>query len=182
MAEEKNIHTEQEPVGGDEGVGTGDQESSSEKQFSQEDLDNTLSKRLGKQKEKLSKEFDKKLKETVAEMEKRAKLSEEELERELANQKEQESKEREDKVTIRENRLDVIDALIDMDIPNPKGIAEFLVDLDGDKQDDNIQAFHSAFTDAVESAVAKRLAGEAPDDIDSSDSDDETGAPLQRFI
>ena len=139
------------------------------KNFSQEDLDAIAGKVRKEEREKAEKEANDKIQAAVAEAikeaERKAKLSADEREKELLAEQAKKNEERERNNTLRENRLDAIDALIDLEIPNPKKAAEFVVDLDKDKQAEKIEAFKDIVTEIAQAMTEDKLKGDTPEAI-----------------
>lgn len=138
------------------------QEEKQEKTFTQEELEKTLDARLKREREKAEKETADRLKKEREEWERQAKLSQEEREKEERERMKQETAEREREITLRENRADARELLLEKNIS--ADLVSFVVDVDADKTKENIEQLEQAFTKAVEAGIADRMKGETPKD------------------
>lgn len=149
------------------------------KTFTQEELDAIAGKVRKEAKEAADKEAQEKINSAVAEAikeaERKAKLSADEREKELLADQAKKNEERERNNTLRENRLDAIDALIDLEIPDPKIAAEFVVDLDKKVQAQKIEDFVSVLDKMAQSMVEKKLQGNTPDAVGEETGTQTTG-------
>lgn len=94
------------------------------------------------------------------EAEELAKLSESEKQQKILEKKEEELKDRENKVALANMKLEAIKIL------NEKGIdvelVDFVIDVDANKTNENIKKLETAFSKAVQKSVENRLKGKAP--------------------
>lgn len=118
--------------------------------------------------------------EQKAEDERLAKLSQEQRDQELKSKQEQEYKERERSVALRENRQDVYDNLVDRKLPADKEVVEMLTREDKEVSIKNVATFEKIFNDRVEKGIADRLAGNPPKDVD--DSSKKSTAEVQNYF
>ena len=114
----------------------------------------------------LIRKAEKKLKDEVskalAEAERQSKLSEAEREKEFKAKQQKELEDRERTITLRERRADAKDALSDRNIDTD--LVDFVIDIDEDKTNANIDKLEKAFNKAVEAGVKAKLAGTSPED------------------
>lgn len=113
---------------------------------------------LVKAEEKLKDEVSK----ALAEAERQSKLSEAEREKEFKAKQQKELEDRERTITLRERRADAKDALSDRNIDTD--LVDFVIDIDEDKTNANIDKLEKAFNKAVEAGVKAKLAGTSPED------------------
>ncbi len=130
--------------------------------FSQEQVNEIVSKRLAEANSKAEKRLQEEVAKAVAESERQSKLSKEELEEEFRAQHEQELAERERSITLRERRADAKDALAEKNIDS--SLVDFVIDLDEEKTNKNIEKLERVFNKAVELGVQAKLAGTSPED------------------
>lgn len=136
------------------------------KSFTQDQLNDIVSKRLGEFKSKAEKEFAEKLANEKAEAERLAKLSSEERERELTTKQLQELATKERELSIRENKLSAIAELDEAKIPLK--FVEFVADADIAKQQERLNTLKGEWQNAVSEEVKRQLAGTPPKDIKTS--------------
>jgi seryl-tRNA synthetase len=157
MGDKKDPEVETPDTTGETGDGTG------EKVFTQDDLN----KHIGKTKVELKAHFQKQLEEALAkeraEAEKLAKLSAEEKEKEMLDKANKDLSERAKAVTLQENTLKAKSDLLDKGIP--KELADFVVDVDEDKQNDKIERLTENWNVAIQKAVEDKLKGTTPKDV-----------------
>ena len=132
------------------------------KTFTQEDFDKQLSKTLSDKEAKLERKHTDKLKAEREDWERQAKLSSEEKESEATKRRDAESADRERGITLRENRADAREVLQSKNIS--ADLVDFVVDVDGDKTNENIDNLEKAFNKAVEIGVTAKTAGTTPTD------------------
>lgn len=139
------------------------------KTFSQTDMDNLAGKIRAEEKAK----YDEIVKNAVAnalkEQERQAKLTEEEREKEAKTKRETELKEREDKITLRERKLQAQEMLQEKHIPIE--LVEFVVDLDETKTKANVEKLIKTYNKSVELGVTDKLKGTPPTDFSNSNND-----------
>lgn len=145
------------------------------KTLTQEEFEKALSERLKREREKADKERAEALKKEREEWERQAKLSEEERKAEERKRMEQETAQKLRDITLRENRADAREILQEKNISTE--LVDFVVDVDADKTRENIINLESAFTKAVEAAVADRLKGQTPPDKSSTTNTAPADAP-----
>ncbi len=130
--------------------------------FNQEQVNDIVSKRLAEANTKAEKKLKEEVQKALAEAERQSKLTESEREKEFKAKQQQALDDRERTITLRERRADAKDALIEKNIdPN---LVDFVVDIDADKTEANIDKLEKAFTKAVEAGVKAKLAGTSPED------------------
>lgn len=130
--------------------------------FSQEQVNDIVSKRLAEANTKAEKRLKEEVSRAVAEVERQSKLTEAEREKESKVKQQQELDEREKTITLRERRADAKDALIEKDID--PSLVDFVIDIDAEKTSNNIDKLEKAFNKAVELGVKAKLAGNSPED------------------
>jgi len=151
------------------------------KTFTQEELNETISKRLKAEKEKSQKETQEAIDRALAEERRLAKLSSDEKEKELKAKQDSESKERENNTTRRENRLTALETFAELELP--KDLVDFVVDLDVEKQSEKIQSFKKAFDASVAERVKQRLEGKgSTKDVNNSDKTTDDGTGPQAYF
>ena len=145
-----------------------DKPNSEGKTFTQEDFDKQLSKTLADKEAKLEKKLQEKFEKELTERERLAKLSAEEKETEVRKKRDAETAERENGITLRENRAEARDILSEKSIP--AALVDFVVDVDLDKTKENINKLEEAYLKAVEAGVNDKLKGQTPKDKTNPDS------------
>lgn len=140
-----------------------------QKTFTQEEVDKLVGAYRKESREEMEaklkeveENFNKRLAEEKKEAERMAQLDAEERKAELDRQKEKELQERDLLITEKENRLKAIDKLSELEVPIK--LVDFVVDVDLDKQQKNIEVVKETFDKAVEEVVQKKLEGR--DDIE----------------
>lgn len=146
-------------------------EKDTKQKFSQEDFDKKLDERMKREREQADKRLADELKKNREDWERQAKLSAEEKEAEEKKTREAETAKREREITLRENRAEARELLVEKGISTD--LVGIVVDVDLDKTKENIDALEKSFTKAVEAGVAKRLKGDTPKDK-SNNADTET--------
>ena len=157
MDKETNPTPENNNDSGDKG-----QEDNKPATFTQEQVNEIVSKRLAEANTKAEKKLKDEVSKAVAEAERRSKLSEDERDKELKAKQKQELDDRERSITLRERRADAKDALSDRNIDTD--LVDFVIDIDEDKTNANIDKLEKAFNKAVEAGVKAKLAGTSPED------------------
>lgn len=140
------------------------QKKGEDKSFTQDDLDSLAGKVREEEREKYEAEMSKKLEEAKAEAERLAKLSAEEREKEIQSKYEDQLKQREREITMREHKSIAIEKLNEMKVPTH--LAEFVVSEDKGQMLEKIDVLKSAFDKAVEESVVERLKGKTPSGLD----------------
>lgn len=141
-------------------------EDKGEKLLTQDQFNEALAERLERERRRLNKETDAKIKEVKEEAERLAVLSAEEKEKELSQKNEAEIKNRLKEVSLRENRLDAIESLVQAKVPTE--LVEYVVSEDKDETMENTETFIRTFNESVAKAVADQLKGEPPKDISAN--------------
>ena len=173
MEDEKNNPVEVTPTETNEDDNKG---GSTDKTFTQDDIDKVVAKRINEEKEKNKKAIEEAVRSSISEYERKAKLSQDEKEKEDRAKRDAEDKERERSITLREMKLDALEMLVNKDIPTT--MVDFIVDVDKDKTEQNVEALAEAFSKAVESAVTSKLKGKAPEDPSKGNQSDKK--PVQK--
>lgn len=130
--------------------------------FTQEQVNDIVSKRLAEANTKAEKKLKDEVSKALAEAERQSKLSEAEREKEFKAKQQKELEDRERTITLRERRADAKDALSDRNIDTD--LVDFVIDIDEDKTNANIDKLEKAFNKAVEAGVKAKLAGTSPED------------------
>ena len=140
-------------------------EQTTNKSFTQADIDKAISERLKREKDASEKRIAETLKKEREEWERQSKLSEEQRAEEQRKQMESELSEKERNLALRENRADARELLIERGIDST--LVDFVVDVDADKTKDNVNQLEKAYAQAVKAGVDKALAGTTPKDTSS---------------
>lgn len=143
-------------------AGKTEDKSESPETFTQDQVNDIVSKRIAEVSAKADKKLKDEVAKAIADTERRSKLSEAEKEKELKVKQEEALKARENAVTLRERRADAKDELSRRNIDTE--LVDFVVDVDEDKTNENIEKLTKAFNDAVSRGVKAKLAGTAPED------------------
>ena len=136
------------------------------KTFTQADMDNLAGKIRSEEKAKHEQAIKDAVTGAIAEYERQAKLTEEQRENEAKTIREAKLKEREEKITLRENRVLAQEKLAKNNIPID--LVEFVVDLDLSKMEDKINTLAKTYNKSVETGVTDKLKGTPPVDFSSS--------------
>ncbi len=139
------------------------------KTFSQTDMDNVAGKIRSEEKAKNEQAIKDAVANAIAEYERNAKLTEEEREKEAKSKREAELKAREEKITLRERKLEAQELLQAKHIPID--LVDFVVDLDETKTKENIEKLAETYNKSVETGVTDKLKGTPPTDFSSSNND-----------
>lgn len=137
-------------------------EQTTDRSFTQADIDKAISERLKREKEASEKRFAETLRKEREEWERQSKLSEEQRAEEARKQMEAELSEKERSLALRENRADARELLIERGIDST--LVDFVVDVDPDKTRENVNQLEKAYAAAVKAGVDKALAGTTPKD------------------
>jgi len=151
--------------GSDGEVITEEKGKDSEKLLTQEQLEAVLKERLERERRKILKEAQEKIEKERQEAERLAKLSAEEKEKELIKKTEDEIKEREQQVAIRENRIEAVELFQKSGVPVE--LVSYVIDVDKDKTLENADNFIKKYKESVSKTVAEQLKGVAPKDLKS---------------
>lgn len=140
-----------------------------QKTFTQEEVDKLVGAYRKESREEMEtklkeveENFNKRLVEEKKEAERLAQLDAEERKAEEDRKREEELRGRDLLITEKENRLKAIDKLSELEVPIK--LVDFVVDVDLDKQQKNIEVVKETFDKAVEEVVQKKLEGR--DDIE----------------
>lgn len=133
------------------------------KTYTQTDMDNLAGKIRGEEKAKNEKAIKDAVANAIAEYERQAKLTEEEREREAKTKREAELKEREDQITLRENRVKAQELLVKNNIPTD--LVDFVVDLDVKVMEEKINTLSKTYNKSVETGITDKLKGNPPKDF-----------------
>lgn len=139
------------------------------KTFTQADMDNLAGKIRGEEKAKNDQAIKEAVDKAIAEERRQAKLTEEEREKEAKTKREAELKEREEQITLRENRVKAQELLADKNIPID--LVDFVVDLDATKMEEKIDTLAKTYNKSVETGVTDKLKGNPPKDFSNNDND-----------
>jgi len=158
----------------------GTQETEDPKSFTQEQVDEIVSKRINKE----SSKFEKKLLEMQTKMqedaERYSKMSEDEKKKEQDERKRKEDEDRDRNLTLRENKLEAREKLSELSMPSV--FVDIVLNVDLDAQNDNIEKIHKAWTTAIAEEVKKQTKGEAPKDPSSTEGDDKDADEAGSFF
>lgn len=141
------------------------------KTFTQADMDNLAGKIRGEEKAKQDEAIKIAVANALAEERRQAKLTEEEREKETRTKREAELKQREDELTLRENKIKAQEMLSQKNIPID--LVDFVVDLDESKTRDNIEKLAKTYNKSVETGVTDKLKGTPPTDFSNSNTNTE---------
>lgn len=136
------------------------------KTFSQEQVNNIVSERVRELKAQQDETVKNAVAEAIAEERRQAKLTEEEREKEAKTRREAELRDREEKITLRENRVLAQEELAKNNIPID--LVDFVVDLDVSKMKDKINTLAKTYNKSVETGVTDKLKGTPPTDFSNS--------------
>jgi len=154
-------------------------EKTEEKLLTQDQFDKALKERLDRERNKLLKETEAKIKEVQAEAERLARLSAEEKEKELTVKQNEEIKEREKGIAVRENRLDAIELFTEAKVPTE--LVTYVINEDRDRTLENTETFIKTFNESVAKAVADQLKGTPPKDISVNSNNNQAKKVVKSF-
>ncbi|MCL2094767.1 DUF4355 domain-containing protein [Candidatus Saccharibacteria bacterium] len=132
------------------------------KTFSQEEVNEIVSKRLGETKAKTEEMISKKLQEAEAEWERKAKLTAEEKAKEESERRTSELAQKERDIAIRENRAEARDILAEKKISSE--LVDWVIDADLDITKSNIEKLEKVWNKAIEEGVNAKMVGKTPTD------------------
>lgn len=141
---------------------TEENKTNTQKTFTQEEVNNLVQKRISEVQAKADERNKNAIAEALAEYDRKAKMTEEERLNEERKARDHELAEKEKSITLRENRADGIEKLAELNIDTK--LVDFIVDVDKDKMQKNIETFSKVFNEAVSKAVEAKLAGKTPTD------------------
>lgn len=148
---------------------TNNEDNKGGKTFSQADMDNLAGKIRGEEKAKNEQAIKDAVANAIAEYERQAKLTEEEREKEAKAKRDLELKEREEQLTLRENRILAQELLAKQNIPID--LVDFVVNLDANKTKDNIEKLATTYNKSVANGVTDKLKGTPPKDFSNNNND-----------
>ena len=154
-------------------------EKKEEKLLTQEQFDKAIKDRIERERNKILKETEARIKEVQEETERLAKLSSEEKEKELAEKYDRELKDKAKEISIRENRLDVIDLFVKSKVPT--NLVDYVLSDDRDKTLENAESFVNTFNESVAKTVAEQLRGTPPKDISVNSNDQQPKKVVKAF-
>ena len=150
----------------------GDKSEPNEKTFTQDQVNDIVSKRLSEANQKADKRVKDEVAKALAEAERQSKLTESESEKEFKAKQKAELDERERNITLRERRADAKDVLADKGIDS--SLVDFVIDVDEEKTNLNIEKLEKAFNAAVEKGVQAKLKGNTPEDYSTKPTEKKT--------
>ncbi len=139
------------------------------KTYSQADLDKLAGKIRAEEQAKNDQAIKDAVANALAEERRQAKLSDEEREKEAKSKRDAELKEREDKVTLRERRLEAKEMLQEKKIPTE--LVDFVIDLDADIVKAKVEKLAKTYNKSVETGVTEKLKGTPPTDFSNSNNE-----------
>ena len=142
------------------------EENKAGKTFTQEEVNGIISDRLKEVKSKNEQAIKDAVANAIAEYDRQAKLTEEQREAEAKTKREAELKERENNITLRENRVKAQELLAQNNIPID--LVDFVVDLDVNKMNDKIDVLAKTYSKSVETGVTDKLKGAPPKDFSNN--------------
>lgn len=128
------------------------------KTFSQEDINEIVSKRVKKAETKYAQELEK----ARQEWEQEAKLSQQEREKLLEEKKSKQLTEKERELNIKENRFYAMDRLIEKSLP--KELSDYVVSENQEEVDSKIEQLTKVWQAEIDKAVQAKLQGQTPKD------------------
>lgn len=148
----------------------------SSKTFTEEQVNKLIAKRVNEVNESNARRNKAAIAEALAEYDRKQKLTEDERLKEERKAKDDELAEKERSITLRENRADAIEALAAKNIDTK--LADFVLDLDKEKQELKIKQLEKTFNEAVTKSVEAKLAGKTPTDFGDGGKDKTKGKSL----
>ena len=139
--------------------------------FTQTDMDNLAGKIRSEEKAKNEQAIKDAVNNAIAEYERQAKLTQEEREKEAKSKREAELKARENDITLRERKLEAKELLQAKQMPIE--LVDFVVDLDKEKTEKNIEKLAKTYSKSVENSVTDKLKGTPPKDFSKSNENSE---------
>jgi crotonobetainyl-CoA:carnitine CoA-transferase CaiB-like acyl-CoA transferase len=147
---------------------TGKDKGTDSKTFSQDEVNDIVSKRINEVKTKNEETIAAKIQEAQAEWERKQKLSDEERLSEARKAKDEELANKERDIALRENRADAREVLQEKSIPTE--LVDWVVDVDADTTKKNIEDLEKVWNKSVEAGVEAKLKGSTPTDKSKSSS------------
>jgi len=161
--EEKKTQVEETSSDTKEEVTDGGQENTSPT-FTQEDVNQLITKRLAEEKSRTEKAVQKRLAEERAEWEKQAKMSEEEKEKATIEKAKQENEATRRELTLQKNQILVYKRLGELGLPNNEEVVDMLVTDSEETTVQRVEAFHKTFTTELTKGIEAKLSNKAPVD------------------
>lgn len=143
-----------------EGEESNEDKGGTEKQLSQDQVNDIIAKRLAKEKAKWEKDYNKKLEDEKAEAERLATLSANERAKAEAEKRAKELDAREAELKRKELKVDCENELQQRGLSAT--FSQFLLGADAEITQSNINTFESAFKEAVKEEVETRIKGKTP--------------------
>ena len=137
-----------------------EEESGSDKSFTQEELNEVIKDRLAREKLKWEKSLDTKLEDKLKEKQRLSEMSEEDRERERMTELEKQLVQREQELVRKELFADTETVLRERSLPT--SLASFVVGEDSETTLENVKQFQTLFEDAVKVETKNQLAGVTP--------------------
>jgi hypothetical protein len=160
-------------------VPTNEDKNAGNKTFSQTDMDNLAGKIRSEEKAKNDQAIKEAVANAIAEYDRQAKLTEEEREKEAKSKREAELKTREEKITLRERKLQAKELLQEKNIPTE--LVDFVIELDETKTKENIEKLAKTYNKAVETGVTDKLKGTPPKDFSNNETTDKSKKIMSAF-
>ena len=160
-------------------VPTNEDKNAGNKTFSQTDMDNLAGKIRSEEKAKNDQAIKEAVANAIAEYDRQAKLTEEEREKEAKSKREAELKTREEKITLRERKLQAKELLQEKNIPTE--LVDFVIELDETKTKENIEKLAKSYNKAVETGVTDKLKGTPPKDFSNNETTDKSKKIMSAF-
>ena len=160
-------------------VPTNEDKNAGNKTFSQTDMDNLAGKIRSEEKAKNDQAIKEAVANAIAEYDRQAKLTEEEREKEAKSKREAELKIREEKITLRERKLQAKELLQEKNIPTE--LVDFVIELDETKTKENIEKLAKTYNKAVETGVTDKLKGSPPKDFSNNETTDKSKKIMSAF-
>lgn len=160
-------------------VPTNEDKNAGNKTFSQTDMDNLAGKIRSEEKAKNDQAIKEAVANAIAEYDRQAKLTEEEREKEAKSKREAELKTREEKITLRERKLQAKELLQEKNIPTE--LVDFVIELDETKTKENIEKLAKTYNKAVEIGVTDKLKGTPPKDFSNNETTDKSKKIMSAF-
>lgn len=137
-----------------------EEESGSDKSFTQEELNEVIKDRLAREKLKWEKSLDTKLEDKLKEKQRLSEMSDEDRERERMTELEKQLVQREQELVRKELFADTETVLRERSLPT--SLASFVVGEDSETTLENVKQFQTLFEDAVKVETKNQLAGVTP--------------------
>ena len=160
-------------------VPTNEDKNAGNKTFTQTDMDNLAGKIRSEEKAKNDQAIKEAVANAIAEYDRQAKLTEEEREKEAKSKREAELKTREEKITLRERKLQAKELLQEKNIPTE--LVDFVIELDETKTKENIEKLAKTYNKAVETGVTDKLKGTPPKDFSNNETTDKSKKIMSAF-